>query len=199
MVFSAIMELATIRIKIGPGKSGPEDNASRTRIWTTTMAHTIDMSVNGSRPERQRALAGSRESQRALAPLQWDLHAALNAAQPGREREWARLVGERLRLLAESITVHRQQVEGPDGLYDELRFEAPWMLPRVQRLSVALDALQRSTEALARRLSTVEDGRPDNMQALRDDGEQLLLDLRKILAAEADLAFERFNEPVAMD
>lgn len=115
------------------------------------------------------------------------------------ERAWARRVADKLNRARDAIAAHRQEVEGPDGLYEELRFEAPRLLPRVHQLMTQLERIEREATDLATEVRRVEDGDLQGLPSIRGDAEHLLMSLRDVMAKESDLMFERFNEPPALD
>jgi hypothetical protein len=124
---------------------------------------------------------------------------ALGRAAPLRERAWARRVAEELNIARQCIAEHRAEVEGPDGLYDELRFEAPWLLARVQQLVNQLRRLEAEAEDLATEVNRVMEGDLEPLSRIRIEAELVLRSLREVMAKEADLVWERFNQPVALD
>ena len=149
-------------------------------------------------PQRQ-AIARTGTSHHSLTAAQEGLFRALGRAAPFRERAWAGRVGEALATTRQRIAEHRAEVEGRQGLYEELRFEAPWLLPRVQQLTNQLRRLEAEAEDLSTEVARVADGDLEPLPRIRTEAELILRSLREIMAKEADIVWERFNQPVALD
>jgi chlorite dismutase len=154
----------------------------------------------GTTSESQRAsIDAATRSHDKLELAERALHAALGRPQPTRERAWAQRVATELRAAIEAIEAHRREVEGEHGLYGELRFDAPWLLPRLHQLSAQLARIETEARDLTDEVQRVIDGDLQGLSAIRADAERMLLSLRDLRAKESDLIFERFNEPVALD
>ena len=108
-------------------------------------------------------------------------------------------MGLELAAAREAIAAHRHEVEAEGGLYEELCFEAPWLLSRVQQLINQLRRLEAQATDLAADVERVHQGDLQPLPAIRAEAESMLFSLRDILAKEADITWERFNEPVALD
>lgn len=148
---------------------------------------------------QQSAIQRAGESHGTLETAQQHLIKALGRAAPAREREWAARVSTELGEARRAIAAHRAEVEGQGGLYDELRFEAPWLLPRIQQLINQLKRLELEAEDLATEVERVRQGDLEPMHHIRAEAELIIRSLRDIMAKEADIVWERFNEPVALD
>src|SRR5574340_1030741 len=93
----------------------------------------------GSRTRQQTAaLEGAEYTETALLQAQEHLYAALRRPQPGRERRWAEAVGAELAVAIAALRNHRLEVEGDDGLFAELRRDAPWVAPRIRQATAQL-------------------------------------------------------------
>lgn len=150
-------------------------------------------------PGQARAIERAGRSHDVLAEAQAVLHAALGRPQPRREVKWAERVSEALAAFREGLAQHREHVVGPGGLYDEFRTEAPWLLGRVNELAARFGRIEREAEDLARELERIKSGDLQGLPAIRADAERMLSLLRDLLAREADLIYEQFNEPAALD
>ena len=149
--------------------------------------------------EQESALGGAGRSHGGLVEAQHRLHRALGKAQPGREREWAALVLKEMQVARQLLAAHREEVQGANGLYDQLRFEAPWLLPRLQQLVSQMARLEAEAADLETEARRVADGDLSGLASIRHDAERMLAVLRDLLAKESDLIYERFNEPPALD
>jgi hypothetical protein len=131
--------------------------------------------------------------------VQRALYRALGRPQPLRERKWAERVASALSEARDAIRRHRDEVVGDQGLYDELRFEAPWLLRRIDDLDAELREIEDEAAQLSARLERVQAGNLDRVGDIRQAAERIFAHLRDVLAREADLIWERFNEPSAID
>lgn len=148
---------------------------------------------------QENAVRASERTQNALLKAQEHLYMALRRPQPTRERRWAELVGRELAAALSALRDHRLEVEGRAGLYAELMRDAPWFAPRIRQIASQLSRLE--AEAIDLQIEVARAGAGD-FQAIggvRADAERLLFSLRDILNKEADLIYERFNQPAALD
>lgn len=155
--------------------------------------------VAASARREAESVEGAERSHRTVALAEKHLQAALRRPQPSRERAWAREVATQLAEGREALAAHRKEVEGPEGLYDELRFEAPWLLGRVSQLTNQLNRIEQEAGDLSAEVERVAEGDFQPLPYIRADAERMLLSLRDVLTKETDLMFERFNQPAALD
>jgi hypothetical protein len=148
---------------------------------------------------QESALGGAGRSHSGLIEAQHRLQRALGQAQPGREREWAGLVLREMQAARQLLAAHREEVQGADGLYDQLRFEAPWLLPRLQQMVAQMARLEAEAADLETEARRVSEGDLSGLLNIRHDAERMLALLRDLLAKESDLIYERFNQPPALD
>lgn len=145
------------------------------------------------------AVRGAERTQESLLTAQEHLFVALRRAQPTRERRWAEAVGAALASALSALREHRLEVEGPDGLYGELRRDAPWTQGRLRQIAAQLRRIEAEIVDLQSETSRVEAGDFESIGAIRGDAERMLLSIRDLVSKEADLIWERFNEPAALD
>jgi hypothetical protein len=148
---------------------------------------------------QQQAVRGAERTQDELLRAQEHLFVALRRPQPTRERRWAEAVSSALSAALAALREHRLEVEGPKGLYAEVRRDAPWSEARLRRISSQLRRLETEVVDLQLEVARVEAGDLDSIGEVRADAERMLLSLRDLLSKEADLIWERFNEPAALD
>jgi hypothetical protein len=148
---------------------------------------------------QSKAVAAVGRSHSAIVEAQDHLFRALGRAQPARERQWARTVAADLEVARDAVRRHREEVQGPGGLYEEIQFEAPWLVPRVEQLVAQTVRVEAELADLARQVTRVAEGDLQPLGAIRGDAERALIMLRDLMAKETDLVFERFHEPVALD
>lgn len=169
-------------------------DAPRSALHDGAMANTAGLS------ERQRkAIDRATATKNALYAAHERLQRALGLPQVGREERWAERVAQELEAARQALEEHKREVRGPGGLYDELRFEAPWLIPRVEQLTAQMDRIERELADLAVEVRHVADGDLRGVHHLRHDTERALAAVRDLLAREADLVYERFDEPAALD
>ena len=145
------------------------------------------------------ALDAAQESHDALDVAHELLVRALGRAQPGREVRWAEEVSRDLDRARRAIRSHRRQVTLAGGLYEEIRVDAPRLLPRLAWLERDLARIEERAEALARKVVAVCEGDLTDLDDIRSEGAALMARLRSVMAAENDLVYERFEEPPALD
>jgi hypothetical protein len=145
------------------------------------------------------AIERAERTQHGLLEAEAHLHAALRRPQPLRERRWAEAVATELAAALAALRDHRLEVEGPQGLYDELRREAPWTEPRLRQIAAQLRRLESEIVDLQIEVARVEGGDNQGLHQIRADAERMLLSIRELLGKEADLIYERFSEPSALD
>jgi hypothetical protein len=150
-------------------------------------------------PGQQAAVHDAGQTEDALLAAQEHLYAALRRPQPMRERRWAAAVGEELAGAIEALQRHRQEVEGPGGLYEELANQAPWLLGRVKQLGAQLRRLEDESVDLQIEVARIEAGDLQGLPRMRSDAEHMLFTLRDLLHKEIDLIYEQFNQPAALD
>lgn len=145
------------------------------------------------------AVEGAERTQDTLTKAQEHLFRVLRRPQPARERRWAEAVGSELAAAVAALREHRLEVERPDGLYAELRRDAPWVEPRIRQIAAQLRRIESEAIDLQIEVARVEGGDFDGISAIRSDAEHMLHTLRDLMGKEADLIWERFNEPGALD
>lgn len=148
---------------------------------------------------QEAAVRGAERTQNALLKAQEHLFVALRRPQPARERRWAEMVGAELAAALAALREHRLEVEGPSGLYAELQRDAPWTQARLRQVGAQLRRIEAEIVDLQLETARVEAGDFQSITSVRSDAERMLLSLRDLLSKEADLIWERFNEPAALD
>jgi hypothetical protein len=96
-------------------------------------------------------------------------------------------VSSHLSLVREAIREHVEDVEQPDGLFDEIEAIAPGLSRRVTRLRAEHAELVARAVALAVRLSRDAD---EHFGSSRRNTAELLAALREHRGEEADLVYE---------
>jgi len=145
------------------------------------------------------AIRRTERSHHALIEAQAHLHRALEKAQGGREMEWSRQVAKDLREARRKIASHRSEVRASSGLYHELQFEAPRLIPRVEKMASLLVRLEEQAARLAERVEVICGGDARALRGVRPEAEKMLQSLRTLMFQENDLIFERFREIGAPD
>jgi len=135
----------------------------------------------------------------ALVDAREHLFRALARPQPGRERKWGEKVWNELAVAREALRRHSAEVEAEEGLYGELKVDAPRLLPRVEQLTSQLSRIIAEADALAEEVDRVRHGDTQSLASIRYDAERMLTSLQELIARENDIIFERFNEPPALD
>jgi hypothetical protein len=149
--------------------------------------------------QQTNALERAERTQSALLDAEAHLYAALRRPQPLRERRWAETVATEVAAALAALRSHRLEVERPEGLYAELQREAPWTVARLRQVGAQLRRLESEIVDLQIELARVEAGDLQGLPHIRADAERMLFGLRDLLSKEADLIYERFREPAALD
>lgn len=145
------------------------------------------------------AIEAASASRNDLVEAQQHLLKALGRPQPGRERKWAVAVSEELAAARRALEHYRSEVESERGLHAEIQRDAPWLIARVRQIQNQLQRITQESDHLQEETERVVGGDLHALPAIRQDAERMLLLLRDLLAREADLLFEQFNEPAAQD
>ncbi|HWO93733.1 MAG TPA: hypothetical protein VNL92_03125 [Dehalococcoidia bacterium] len=149
--------------------------------------------------DTQRAIAATGVRHLDLAEARIQVHRALGRALPGRERDWADHVAGTLELLRTALADHKGDALGAKGLYEQIRFDEPRLTRRVDELEAELLRIEGVAAQLHERAQRISQGERAGIETMRDDTEALLKAIRDLLAAEADLVWEQYNEPIALD
>lgn len=126
------------------------------------------------------------------------LETALFAPAPGRERDWARQVIGRLREMHGELETHRREVEGADGLYEQLETVMPRAATRIQYLKDTNQSLIDRAELLEREVERIARSGVGAFMAVRSNATLLLGEMRHQQAREVDLMFEAFDRDIGM-
>jgi len=118
-----------------------------------------------------------------------EVERALAAAGGRRARAWTDRVEARLEPVRAAIDAHAADVEGPEGLFDEIVAHEPRLADRIAALRQAHETLRDRAAALSARL---QPDREADVAAARSEAATLLADLRAHRATEADLVYEAF-------
>lgn len=161
------------------------------------MAEVVE---NRQQTAPQRGAVDAAEATRnALVEAREHLFRALARPQPGRERKWAERVWAELSVAREALGRHQKEVESGEGLYGELKVDAPRLLPRIDQLRAQLGRIVTEAEDLATEVDRVRQGDRQVLATIRYDAERMLSSLQDLMARENDIIYERFNEPPALD
>jgi hypothetical protein len=98
--------------------------------------------------------------------------AALAAPAGDRPADWAAALGGPIAELHDVLEAHITATEGPDGLFAEIRDEAPRLIHATERLAAEHDPLRQATAALAEQARSVSDA--DGVEAVREAGLDLI-------------------------
>lgn len=119
-----------------------------------------------------------------------ELEAALAAPPDGRPDDWARQVASGVVRMRHAFAAHVSITEGPDGLFDQIRTEAP-------RLDGALRRLHREHGDLAAQLAAIgahlETPDEVGLQRARDQLNTTLAELSRHLQRGADLLYQAYD------
>lgn len=93
---------------------------------------------------------------------------------------------------------HLDALTRPDGLVDDLRWSCPWLMPRAEAL---LEGWRALISGLSELLEAIREGRHRRPRdrAVIDDLKRRTAEVERLFTEEADLMFELFNDPPALD
>jgi hypothetical protein len=104
---------------------------------------------------------------------------------------WASLLAGPLTHLGSVLDVHVRGTEGESGLFEQLREDAPWLLPAVQQLTSEHPGLVGAAQALTTRIEAVHtDGDVDD---LRDTALDLMRQLLEHRHRGAELLYDAYQ------
>lgn len=148
-------------------------------------------SVNASFLEELRKRRGEmRDSISAL-----ELALAAPAAQD--QARWTERVQTALVELSGDLRQHVEITEGVDGLYQEVRAEAPRLADRITRLTTEHEKLRGQIDSLIAQVDSTHD--LEHVTIVRDLGTELLMTLVRHRQRGADLVYEAYEFDIGGD
>lgn len=141
------------------------------------------------KPRHRELSLRARDVHDALTVAIGRLEAALASPAPGRAERWAEQVAADLAVVRKAIDAHIDDVEAPDGLFDEIPIEKPRLATRVERLRDEHIALAATASIVGRKV--MSRGGQDFARIRKELG-ALLARLRSHRSTEADLVYEAF-------
>jgi hypothetical protein len=124
------------------------------------------------------------------------LRQALDADRAGRERDWAKTVGDTLARLEAALRQHQAAACHPDGPLAEVDQTRPTLVRQADELRNDYDDLVKQIPILREQVRcAAEVHRPDDVDfaALRQQAEQLLAGLREKRETETKLLLDSVN------
>lgn len=138
-----------------------------------------------SRMDPTEAVSGAGKRRRELGAAMAELELAV--AAPMADPRWRGHVGEALEEVADAFRVHCEEVERPDGMFEEVLTEAPrldrsvdWFRADHERLYAGIDEMTGAVAAA-------------EPQAVREGLTNLLADLVRHRQRGADLVYEAYS------
>jgi hypothetical protein len=104
---------------------------------------------------------------------------------------WAGMVAAQVGRVRGVLDAHVRGTEGEEGLFEQLREDAPHLLPMVQRLGAAHDSLIAQAEALGVSLERV--GSADDVDRVRDASLDLMRALLEHRHRGAELLYDAYQ------
>lgn len=108
---------------------------------------------------------------------------------------WGELVAPPVQHLAAVITEHVDGTEGDGGLFDQIRDDAPRLLPMVERLRAEHGPLAASAAQLEARVATV--ATDDDVHAVRDEALDLIRRLLEHRHHGSELLYDAYQVDVS--
>ena len=123
------------------------------------------------------------------------LERALATPSGGAPEAWATMLGPPVARLEQVLDAHVHGTEGEDGLFVQLREEAPRLLPAVERLQGEHSELMGASQALATKLLAVRAAR--DVDDVRDVALDLMRRLLEHRHRGSELLFDAYQVDVA--
>jgi seryl-tRNA synthetase len=123
------------------------------------------------------------------------LEVATSAALGGRAPEWRAQLQPRVDDLREAWAAHVSGTEGPGGLWEQIRTDAPRLDGNLRRLRREHEALAAEVEALSKELSNAGDDEA-RLTRVRERVTALLIELVRHRQRGADLIYEAYERDV---
>jgi hypothetical protein len=123
------------------------------------------------------------------------LERALGTPSGGAAVAWAVMLEPSVAHLEQVLDAHVHGTEGEDGLFEQLREEAPRLLPAVERLQAEHGGLVAAGHVLAAKLATVHD--TADVDDVRDEALDLMRRLLEHRHRGAELLFDAYQVDVA--
>jgi hypothetical protein len=123
------------------------------------------------------------------------LERALGVPAADAPEAWASLLVNPVGHLAEVLEEHVHGTEGEDGLFEQLREDAPRLLPAVERLRGAHDGLRASTDRLRDHLAVLRSA--SDVDDVRDEALDLMRALLEHRHRGAELLYEAYQVDVS--
>lgn len=143
---------------------------------------TDDARVDADAAQAMRA-AGERRIALKQTVSRVEVAAARAAAEPG----WAANLALELEDLRTALDQHAVEVEGPDGLLNELAEDAPRLVPKIDMLRDEHPVLLEQASAA---ITAVADREPDDARAIVLD---LLVAIARHRQKGSDLVYDAYN------
>jgi hypothetical protein len=140
-------------------------------------------------------LAEVRQRRAGLRRTMTEVEEAASAALAGRPREWQAQMLPRIDDLREAWTAHVSGTEGPGGLWEQVRTDAPRLDGQLRRMGREHETLGADIDALRRDLSDAGD-EESRLVDVRERATAILARLTRHRQRGADLIYEAFERDV---
>ena len=120
---------------------------------------------------------------------------AASAALTGRPGEWRAELALHVHDLRDALASHVSGTEGPGGLWEQIRTDAPRLNGQLHRLGREHQALTAGVEALDQDLADAEEDEP-RLASARERATSLLAQLTRHRQRGADLIYEAYERDV---
>jgi hypothetical protein len=108
---------------------------------------------------------------------------------------WAAMLAAPITRLQDVLSVHIRGTEGPDGLFEQVREDAPHLLPAVDKLRAEHDPLVTAADSLAGHLGTVDSDVA--VDGVRDQALALVLELLEHRHRGAELLYDAYQVDIS--
>jgi len=149
------------------------------------MPEFTNEAADRAKPERSNLLEAIRR-----------LETAVCAPAPLRELEWVNTVRADVERVCSALELHRETVQKPGGLYEQIEKEAPQFSRRLDYMRTTNRQLIARGELLLDDVRRGSDGEAIAFMAIREQAINLMSGIRHQQAREVDLVYEAFTQDI---
>lgn len=139
-------------------------------------------------------LAGVRTQRASLRQAFTALEQALAAPLSGRPEQWQEQVTACLEQMRTAWTRHIAVTEGPDGLFEQIRGEAPRLAPQLRKLHQEHDGISSDLDVM--RTGLAGPGSDAELSAIRTQATAVLSRVMRHRQRGADLIYEAYERDI---
>ncbi len=146
--------------------------------------------------ERNREVLGAVRVRRdALYDAVLELEQALAAPTRGRTGDWCALLHDRAEDVRRVLEVHVHEIEADGGFFDDVRDQAPQVMPAIERLQAEHGPLLAATDDLGRAIDAAGEG--GDVESVRAAGLDLIHRILEHRHRGAELVYAAYSVDIS--